>query len=360
MTVNRWIFGVFILTEMVICTQAEAQVKGDQDITGPYEVIEDWLQPLPWHSDGWTFGLVAAVYPDNSDRIFVLQGGDLPDPRPPRGPGPQSNSNHTPEHFILVLNGDGELIESWTQWDHLFVRPHKVTINPYDPERHVWIVDDWASQIFKFTNDGSELVMTLGEREVTGDDENHFARPTDMAFLPDGTFFVSDGYVNSRVVKFNGSGDFLMQWGSSGTGPGQFNLVHSVKVDADRRVYVADRRNGRIQIFNENGRFLDMWDGMAQPSHIVVAQDQTVWMSDPTLNRLVQFNLSGLRLTHWGVAGSFPGAFSNPHHFDVDEDGNLYVADYTNYRVQKFVPKPDADPRRLIQPAFVSVNAPLN
>ena len=103
-----------------------------------------------------------------------------------------------------------------------------------------------------------------------------------------------------------------------------------------------------------------MWDGMSQPSHIVVAQDQTVWMSDPTLNRLVQFNLSGLRLTHWGVAGSFPGAFSNPHHFDVDEDGNLYVADYGNYRVQKFIPKPGADPRRIIQPGFVSVNSPLN
>ena len=360
MTANRWTFVVLVLTGMVICPELEAQVKGDQDITGPYEVVEDWLQPLPWHSDGWTFGLVAAVYADNSDRIFVLQGGDLPDPRPPRGPGPQSNSNHTPEHFVLVLNGDGELIESWTQWDHLFVRPHKVTINPYDPERHVWIVDDWASQIFKFTNDGSELVMTLGERGVTGDGEGHFARPTDMAFLPDGTFFVSDGYVNSRVVKFNRDGEFQMQWGSSGTGQGQFNLVHSVKVDADRRVYVADRRNGRIQIFDENGRFLDMWDGMAQPSHIVVAQDQTVWMSDPTLNRLVQFNLSGLRLTHWGVAGSFPGAFSNPHHFDVDEDGNLYVADYGNYRVQKFIPKPGADPRRIIQPGFVSVNSPLN
>ena len=167
MTVNRWTFGVFVLTGMLTCTQLEGQVKGDQDITGPYEVVEDWLQPLPWHSDGWTFGLVAAVYPDNSDRIFVLQGGDLPDPRPPRGPGPQSNSNHTPEHFVLVLNGDGELIESWTQWDHLFVRPHKVTINPYDPERHVWIVDDWASQIFKFTNDGSELVMTLGAVSYT-------------------------------------------------------------------------------------------------------------------------------------------------------------------------------------------------
>jgi DNA-binding beta-propeller fold protein YncE len=357
MIANRWILGVSVVAGMGFCSPLNAQIKGDQDITGPYEVVEDWLKPMPWHQDGWTFGLVAAVYPDTPNRIFLLQGGDLPDPRPTERAGPRSNALHTPSHFVLVLNGDGELIESWTQWDHLFVRPHKVTINPYDPERHVWIVDDWASQIFKFTNDGSELVMTLGEREVMGDDEDHFGRPTDMAFLPDGTFFVSDGYVNARVVKFNEDGEYLMQWGSAGTGPGQFNLVHSVKVDADRRVYVADRRNGRIQIFDENGKFLDMWDGMAQPSHIVVAQDQTVWMSDPTLNRLVQFSLNGLLLTYWGAAGSFAGAFNNPHHFDVDQDGNLYVADYANFRVQKFVPSPNGDRRRLIQPAFASVRS---
>ncbi len=84
-------------------------------------------------------------------------------------------------------------------------------MSPYDPDRHVWIVDDWASQVFKFTNDGSELVMTLGEMEVTVDDENHFTRPTDLVFLPDGTFFVSDGYVKSRVVKFNEAGEYLME-----------------------------------------------------------------------------------------------------------------------------------------------------
>ena len=111
---------------------------------------------------------------------------EIPPPGPdggsrttPRAPGPRSNANHSPNHFVLVLDRDGELIESWTRWDHLFVRPHKVTVNPYDPERHVWIVDDWASQIFKFTNDGSELVMTLGEREVMGDDEEHSLRATD-------------------------------------------------------------------------------------------------------------------------------------------------------------------------------------
>lgn len=352
---------VSILIVLTGCTGPQEQetqgwIKGDQDITGPYDVVEGWMKPLPWHGDSLTFGLSQAVFPETPDKIFVLQGGDYPNPPPPPVSGPRSNADHRPSHFLLVLNGDGELIESWTQWDHLMLRPHKVLINPYDPERHVWVVDDWASQIFKFTNDGSQLVMTMGEREVYASDQVHFNRPTDMAFLPDGTFFVSDGYVNTRVVKFNADGEYLLEWGSPGTGPGQFNLVHSVKVDANRRVYVADRRNGRIQIFDENGTFLDMWEGMAQPSHIVVAQDQTVWMSDPTLNRLVQFNTDGMRLTYWGAAGSFPGAFDNPHHFDSDQDGNLYVADFANHRVQKFVPRPGADRSRLALRGYVEAH----
>ena len=144
MIASRWVAGISVAAGMVICAPLNAQIKGDQDITGPYEVVENWLKPLPWHREGLTFGLITAVYPDTPDRIFLLQGGDLPDPRPPRGPGPQSNSNHIPAHFVLVLNGDGELIESWTQWDHLFVRPHKVLINPYDPE---WTRLNWPGPV---------------------------------------------------------------------------------------------------------------------------------------------------------------------------------------------------------------------
>ena len=312
MSVRCWTAGVFAAGLLLPASHLHAQVTGDQDVTGPYEVVERWLGPMLRHDEGWTFGLVAAVYPEAPERIFVLQGGDLPDPRPERGPGPRSNADHEPRHFVLVLDGDGEFIESWTQWDHLFVRPHKVTVNPYDAERHIWIVDDWAIQIFKFTNDGSELVMTLGEREVIGDGPDHFGRPTDMAFFPDGTFLVSDGYVNARVVKFNEEGEYLMEWGRSGTGPGEFNLVHSVKIDANRRVSVVDRRNGRIQIFDENGTFLDMWDGMAQPSHVVVTQDQTVWISDPTLNRLLQYNLSGDASHILGGGGELPRRLQQP------------------------------------------------
>ena len=359
---GSWWMLVLTLTQVMTgCTppqsqeaDLQAQEKGGEDVTGPYDVVEDWLKPLPWHQ-GWTFGVVAGVFAESADRVFVLQGGELPDPRPSqRVPGPRSNSDHRPGHFVLVLNRDGELLESWTQWDHLFVRPHKVTIDPYDPEKHVWIIDDWGQQIFKFTNDGSELVMTLGEKEVTGTDEKHFGRPTDIAFLPDRTFFVSDGYVNGRIVKFNRDGDFLMEWGTRGDEPGQFNLVHCVAVDDAGRLYVADRNNRRVQVFDENGTFLEMWENIRRPSHLMITQDQTVWMGDGEINRMVQYDLQGRLLTYWGAQGRFPGAFNNNHSFNVDDEGNLYVADYANFRVQKFTPKVNADPRRLIGPRYVS------
>ena len=117
----------------------------------------------------------------------------------------------------MIVDADGTLIEDWTQWDHLFAGgrgPHKVRISPYDPEKHVWIVDDEVDQIFEFTHDGKQLVLTLGEHGVRGSDDKHFARPTDIAWLPDGTFFITDGYVNTRVVKFDKNGKYLMTWGS--------------------------------------------------------------------------------------------------------------------------------------------------
>src|SRR5436190_1771679 len=112
---------------------------------------------------------------------------------------------------ILIVDRQGNLIDSWKQWDYLFEGgrgPHQIYVQPYDPERHVWIVDDMNHVIHKFTNDGKTKIFTLGEMGVFGpnDDLQHFNRPTMIDWLPDGTFFVSDGYANSRVVKFNKDG----------------------------------------------------------------------------------------------------------------------------------------------------------
>ena len=131
---------------LLVTSPILARVQSDQDVTGPYEMVEGWLGPMPWHEEGWTFVLIAAVCPETTERIFVHQGRDLPVPRTEGRTGIRSNADHEPSHFVLVLDGEGDLIESWTQWDHLFVRPHKVTMNPCDPDRHIWIVDDWANR----------------------------------------------------------------------------------------------------------------------------------------------------------------------------------------------------------------------
>ena len=117
--------------------------------------------------------------------------------------------------------------------------PHSIHISPYDPERNVWVIDDWQQQIFVFSNDGKRLVRTFGEAGVEGNDEKHFGRPTGIAWLPDGSFFVADGYTNSRVMKFDKDGKFLTAWGTRGSKPGEFQVPHSIAVDRARRVFVA-------------------------------------------------------------------------------------------------------------------------
>ncbi len=334
--------------------------KGYEEETGPYEVADGW--PVPLGHAGFTWGSMGGVFAESPDRIYVLQRGELP--IPPKAPAgytggygafgaPATDGKPRLEHCILVVDGHGKLLESWTQHDHLFQGgrgPHKVKISPYDPEKHVWVVDDQRQQIFEFTHDGKKLVKTLGEAGVAGNDATHFAGPTDIAWLPDGTFFVTDGYVNTRVVKFDKDGKFLMTWGSKGAGPGQFNLPHSIDIDRARRLYIADRDNGRVQIFDEAGKYLDEWDHIRSPYHLIVSPDQHVWVSDGVTNKFLQYSPSGRLLSSWGTYGTFPGAFWGVHQFSVDSAGNLYIAETFGGRAQKFIPRKGVNPSLLIPP----------
>ena len=255
-----------------------------------------------------------------------------------------------------MANREGKIVESWTQWDKLWEGsrgPHHIKINPYDPEKHVWIIDDDLQQIMEFTNDGKQLVKTIGERLVKGTDGSHFGRPTDIAWLPDGTFFITDGYINTRVLKFDKDGKFLMTWGTEGSGPGQFKpAVHAVAIDDERRLYIADRGNSRIQIFDENGKFLDQWPNIRDPWDIHIASDQrSVWVADGAANKFLKFDKSGHLLYSWGTFGQFPGGLWGVHQFSVDSEGNLYTAEAFGGRAEKFRPKPGADPAKVIPPA---------
>lgn len=339
-----------------------AQVKGGQDETGPYEVVPNWMKPI---EAGWIVYAVD-VFAESSNRIFVGSTGSSPMPQPAagrRGGGPpqQLFNINLPgakyDHFLVVLNRNGEMIEEWRQWYDRFRVPHRITTDPYDPEKHIWVIDRGTQQIFKFSNDGKRLDLELGEKDVAGNDERHFGRPTDIAFLPDGTFFVSDGYDNARVVKFDRNGKFLMTWGKKGTGPGEFDLPHCIAVDARRRLYVADRSNRRIQVFDENGKYLDEWPNIPQPHHLMITQDQTLWVSDGTTSRIARYDLNGKLLTYWGTQGTSPGYMNQPHAFSTDPEGNLYIANGLNQRVEKYIAKAGGDRNRLVGQAYADAAA---
>ena len=350
-----WI-GALILVLFVLTTNAMAQKKGGENLSGPYEPVPDWPQPI---HDDWSWGSTAGIWAETPDRIFVFQRGELPVQTgslvAPGGiPKRRATEFASPEkarweHTLMIFNGEGKLIDSWEQHNHLFVRPHRVLVSPYDPDRNVWLVDDGAHQIFKFTPDGKRILLTLGEHKVPGNDASHFNRPTDIAWLPNGDFYVSDGYVNTRVLKFSKEGKYLMEWGKPGTGPGEFNLVHGIALDADQeRIYVVDRANHRIQIFDLNGKYLDEWTDIHSAYFIHLTNDRHLWASDGHTQKFLKYDLEGKLLYTWGSFGVAPGELWGPHQFSVDSDGNLYVAEVHGGRPQKFRPKQGANPAEIV------------
>jgi len=338
--------------------------RGGFDISGPYQVDPNWPKKT-WPAPGYIWGSQSGVYPESPDRVFLASRGEIELPKDVRvGPnfpgnwGALNRGGATGEvpvfrNTILVVNRQGEIIESWTQWDHLFEGgrgPHQIYVEPYDPERHVWVVDDMNHVIHKFTNDGKTKVFTLGEMGVFGanDDMERFNRPTMIDWLPDGTFFVSDGYANSRVVKFSKEGKPLLWWGSMAPGKndGEFTVPHGIAVGDDRRVYVSDRFNRRIQVFDENGGFLDKWPSGYCHS-LSMSRDQHLWCYDGDHEQFIKYDLRGHIETVFGRYGTYPGATWGVHQISADAEGNMYGAEVFGGRTQKFVPKPNANPRDL-------------
>ncbi len=323
---------------------ATLQEKGGDDRTGPYDVVANWPQPLAYAKPGYIWGSTGGVFAESSNRIFIANRGELKLPK-------ELPFGFT--GFWGSFGGSGKAVESWTQWDYLFADgrgPHSVTMSPYDPEHNVWVIDDIHHQIWKFSNDGKKLLMTLGARDEAGNDGTHFKRPTDIAWLPDGTFFISDGYGNTRVAKFDKNGKFLMMWGTRGTGNGQLQTPHSITIDKNRRVYVADRANNRIQVFDENGKYLDQFPNIQQPYHIRVSDDGFLWVFSGPLDKFLKYDLQGHLLYAWGTHGTTPGLFWAVHEYSADTDGNLYTAEVFGGRAQKFKPRPGADPSHIYRP----------
>jgi DNA-binding beta-propeller fold protein YncE len=287
----------------------------------PYSVVPGWPE-LP---EGWNFRETPGIAVDSRNHVFVVHRGD---------------------HPIMEFDPAGKFIRSFG--DTLFDRAHAVRI---DPEGNLWAVDDGSHTVVKLDSKG-HVKMVLGRFRKPGESVTPptpgprgyrdpevllFNRPTDIAFAANGDFYVTDGYGNSRVVKFAKDGRFLKAWGSKGKNRGQFDTPHSSAVVRRGRVYVADRENYRIQIFNADGEFLQEWTHVGAPWGLYLTADENLYMADGYNNRVLKLDLEGKTLGSFGAPGKLPGQFSYLHHLSVGADGAIYTAEILNWRPQKFV-----------------------
>jgi len=338
----------------------------------PYDVVRGWHKPFA--EPGFGFGGNSGVFAESPDRIFVAQRGEfrLPTPLPPEYAGFAGSikmnvlnavDRRVWKNCLYTLDGSGRVKERWTQWDKLCEGsagpgPHRLRISPYDRDRRVWVINETFHQIYVFSNDGRELLQTLGEKNVPGSDATHFARPQDVAFLPDGRILVADGLDNHRVVILDRNANYLAEFGGNGKGPGQFNGVHAVAIGPNGLIFALDRSGGRINVFRTTAdptkvEFVDAWPGFSLPLDLIV-NDDAVWMTDLKPLRFVKLDFKGQKLYTWLVPSDLPDGYLEVHTFSVDSAGNLYGGDNQYGRTQKFVPKPGADPKLLIRPPWVA------
>jgi DNA-binding beta-propeller fold protein YncE len=284
-----------------------AELKRNESTSGSYYLVADFPQ-LP---NGWSLGAVSGVAADHAGDVLVFHRG---------------------EHPILAFSGHGKFVRSFG--DGMFASAHGLRVDSND---NIWVTDNANHTVAKLDRNG-QILLSLGEKNVVGEDAAHFNKPTDIAFAPNGDFYVSDGYGNSRVAKFDKAGKFLLTWGKKGAGPGEFNLPHAIQLDGAGEIYVGDRENNRVQVFDPNGKFLRQFGGFA-PFGLFITPNQTLFVADGRANKILKMTLDGKILASWGRTGSGPGDFQMPHGLTVAKDGAVYVSEITGKRVQKFVEK---------------------
>jgi DNA-binding beta-propeller fold protein YncE len=180
--------------------------------------------------------------------------------------------------------------------------------------------------------------MVLGRINTAAEADWLFNRPADVAFDKEGSIYVADGYGNSRVVKFDHEGRFLKSWGKYGSGPGEFILPHSIVIDDDGWVYVGDRENMRIQIFDTEGKYITEWRDIGYPYGLLLGEDRHIWMADGGFDRIVELDHNGKIVGALGRPGHGPGQFAWAHFMAMTQDRKIIVADVLNWRFQVFTP----------------------
>ena len=280
-----------------------------------YELVDGWAK-LP---EGGSFKDVGGISTDAQDRVYILNRSERP---------------------IMVFDREGNLLTSWGEG--FFNRAHGSCIGP---DNSVYVTDDRSHIVAKFTPEG-ELLMTLGTRDQPTDTgytrtfdfweslgritrgAPPFNRPTGVALNSAGEIYVADGYGNARMHKFSSDGKLLFSWGGPGGEPGQFRLPHNIWLDKRDRVWVADRENNRVQIFDAKGKFLSEWNDLIRPTDVFIDDQETVYISELCL-RVSIFTIDGKLLARWGNEGKEKekALFHAPHAIAVDSRGDLYVGE---------------------------------
>ena len=296
-----------------------------------YHIVHGWPQ-LP---AGQVLGSAAGVAVNARNEVFVFHRAERTwnEPLPT-----DAIANPT----IAVFDGkSGKILRQFGAG--LFAMPHGLSV---DREGNLWATDVALNQVFKLSPQG-QVLLTLGERAVAGNDRGHFNRPTQVAFDDDGSILVADGYRNTRIVRFSAAGRYLSQWGAPGRGNGEFDTPHAVTVDGTGKIYVADRENDRVQVFDRQGRFVNAWSSteIGRPYGITYLGNRRFAIADggeqpesgPDRSALVILDDQGKVIERVGRYGNYDGQFRMAHHLAAGRDGAIYVVDIRGQRVQKFV-----------------------
>lgn len=332
------VMGLMCLSGFVAAQQGNGpHASPEEPVLSGYKAVAEWpmeaMGDKGYAAGPWNYWQVPSVTVEADGNILVMHRGDFP---------------------ILEYEPDGKFIGPWgnirfsegkVMEGKMFVPPedrrpgmsrYQALYGPAgcsncgahsirtDPKGNIWVIDAPGDVIYKLDPRG-EILMTLGQKGKPGDGRNNFYLPTDVGFAPNGDFYVSDGYGNARVVKFSAEGRYLLQFGKRGSGPGEFQLPHNVVVDAQGKVYVTDRENARVEVFDADGKYLTEWDHTGGVSALVMAKDQKIWLGG------TERDLDGK------IIGKLPGESSTGcHGAAVADNGDVYLG-LLSGKVEKFV-----------------------
>ena len=242
-------------------------------------------------------------------------------------------------HALLEFDGNGKYLRSLAQG--IFTLPHGLRV---DEDDNIWLTDTGSHVVVKMSSKG-RVLMVLGIKGNAGEwhHAGHlrcFNEPNDLAFGRDGEIYVTQGHGRgeSRVLRFDADGRFISTWGGAGTGPGQFNVPHSIVADAKGLLYIADRSNQRIQVFDPDGRYLRESSHPGTPCGLCMCNDRKhIMMAHGHAGKIMKLDLNGKVLGASGGQGRGPHEYGEAHFLALDRRENIYVADTLNWRVQKLV-----------------------